>query len=85
VGKQAFLLYYYFYFLFVAAFFAYEKRSIPFLISSSYRFSEGTSLSYFFSSSISFAGIVANRLMTSMFFSLLILSSVLLISARILK
>ena len=33
-------MYYYFYLLFVAAFFAYEMRSIPFLISSSCRSSE---------------------------------------------
>lgn len=42
--------------------------------------------SHFFpSSNISFAGIVANLAITSIFFSLLIFSSLLLISARILK
>jgi len=40
---------------------------------------------YFFSSIISFAGSVAYRAITSMFFSFIIFSSVLLISASVLK
>ena len=61
-------------------------RMIVFLALFLYHSKEAVLSLYFFCSSIiSFAGSVAYRAMTSMFFSFIIFSSVLLISARVLK